>query len=243
MKRLKLKVEKREIMGKQLKKLRKSGILPGNIYGKEIKSQAVQVAYKDFTPIYDEVKETGLLDVDVAGNVVPVLIKNVQLDAITRQALHADFFQVNLKEKVKSMVPLELTGEAKAVTDNIGLLMPLLSEIEVEALPEDLPEKVEVNVEHLAAVNEQVTVEDLKIPTDVEVLTDKGQVVVKVAELVSRETQEQMAEEKAAAEAAKTEGAENETAEAKPETGEKTENEGKVEEKSESESKEEKPEK
>src|SRR3989338_3642176 len=101
-----------------------------------------------------KVEETGLLDVSVDGQVRPVLIHNVQFDFLSYLPLHADFFQVNLKEKVKTMVPLVVVGEPKAVADKVGLLLQTLSEVEVEALPEALPEKLEVNAQNLAAVDD-----------------------------------------------------------------------------------------
>lgn len=218
MKRHQLKVEKRKVLGKQVKKLRKEGILPANIYGKDIKSTSVQVSLKDFVPVFKEVGETGLVDLDLEGKIIPVLIHNPQTD-YRDNVLHADFYQVNLKEKVRTMVPLVVIGEPKAETEKVGLLMNILSEIEIEALPEDLPENIEVNVEHLAQVDEQITVADLKVPANVTVLTDASQVVSKIGELVSKEAAEQAAEEAAAAEAAKAEaageaeGAEGEVAE------------------------------
>jgi large subunit ribosomal protein L25 len=205
MKHTKLTAEKRTILGKKLKKLRRDGITPGNVYGKNIKSQAVQVDTKEFSEIYKEVGETGLVDLTLSDQVIPVLVQNVNKN-FRNQILHADFYQVNLKEKVKAAVPLEIIGEPKAVTDKIGLLMNILSEVEVEALPEELPEKIEVNVERLANIDEQVTVADLKVPTGVEILTDKEQVVSKIAELVTKEAAEEAAAEEAAAEAAKAEG-------------------------------------
>lgn len=221
MKRQKLSVNKRTVLGKQVKKLRREGLLPGNIYGKDVKSQSVEVAFKEFEKLYKEVGETGLIDVEVEGKLVPTLIHNVQLDHITHQPLHADFYQVNLKEKVKTMVPIEVVSEAKAVTEKLGLLMQQLGEIEVEALPEDLPENIQVNVENLANVGDQILVSDIKAPKGVEVLTDPNQVVIKISELVSKEAQEEAikeAEAKAAAEQT-AEGqapAEGETTEAKP---------------------------
>ena len=122
MKRYKLKVDKRKVLGKQVKKLRKDGTLPCNIYGKDIKSTAVQVPLKDFDTVYKEAGETGLVDVDLEGKITPVLIHNMQKD-FRGNVLHADFFQVNLKEKVKTMVPLEIIGEPKAVLEKTGLLM------------------------------------------------------------------------------------------------------------------------
>lgn len=203
MKRPKLTVEKREILGKQVKKLRRKGILPANIYGKDIKSLAVQLPQKEFEKVFKEVGETGLVDIQVNGELKPSLIHNVQYDHLHNVSLHADFYQVNLKEKVKTMVPVRIKGEAKAVADKIGLLLQPLSELEVEALPEDLTEFIEVNIEPLASVNDQITVGEIKTPKGVTILTDLSQVVFKIGELVSKEAQKQAVAEAAAAEAAK----------------------------------------
>ncbi len=204
-KKPKLEVEKRTIVGKKVKKLRNEGILPANIYGKEIKSLAVQVKQDVFDAIFKEVGETGLVDVSVEGEIRPSLIHNVQRDYLTQLPIHADFFQVNLKEKVKTMVPLIVVGEPKAVTEKIGILLQPASEVEVEALPADLPENIEVHVENLEAVDQQITVADLKAPNGVTVLTDPSQVVAKISELVSKEAAEQAAADAAAQEAAKAE--------------------------------------
>jgi len=219
MKRHKLKVEKRTVLGKLVKKLRRDGILPCNIYGKGIESTAVQVPLKEFDMVYKEAGETGLVDVELGEKTIPTLIHNMQKD-FKGNVLHADFFQVNLKEKVKTMVPLEIVGEPKAVLDKVGLLMNIMSEIEVEALPADLPENIEVNVEHLANVDDQITVADLKVPAEITILTEPEQVISKIAELVTKEAAAEAAAEEAAAEAAKAEGAEGATAEGAPATAE-----------------------
>jgi large subunit ribosomal protein L25 len=198
MKRLKLEVTKRKVLGKKVKKLRREGILPGNIYGKDFKSLSIEVSYKDFEPIFKEAGETGVVDIHVDDQVIPVLIHGVQTD-YKKVPLHAEFYKVNLKEKVKAMVPLEFIGEPKAEADKVGLLMQILSEVEV--LPTELPEKLEVNVEPLALVDDQITVGDLKAPEGVEVLTDPTQVLAKIGELISKEAQA-LAEEEAAAAAA-----------------------------------------
>jgi large subunit ribosomal protein L25 len=210
MKHTKLIAEKRTILGKKLKKLRREGMTPGNIYGKHLKSQAVQIKTEDFLKVFEEVGETGLVDLTMGQEIIPVLVHGINKN-FRDQILHADFFAVNLKEKVKAMVPLEITGEPKAVTDKVGLLMNLLSEVEVEALPEELPESIEVNVEHLTNIDDQIVVADLKAPAGVEILTDKEHVVTKIGELVTKEAQEEAAAEAAAAEAASTEGAAGET--------------------------------
>lgn len=207
MKHPQLQAEPRTVLGKQVKKLRREGLLPANIYGKELASTAVQVKYTDFDPLYKEVGETGLIDVMLDGTRRPVLIKNVNWDFRTHTALHADFYQVNLKEKVKAMIPLVIVGEPTAVTEKLGTLLTQMSEIEVEALPEALPENFEVNVETLAAVDDQITVADLQTGEGVTILTDAAQIVAKIGELAVEEP------EPAPEEAAEgTEGAEGEAA-------------------------------
>lgn len=220
MKRYSLSAEPRKITGKKVKVLRRDGILPANVYGKDIKSQSIQLPYKEFEAVWKEAGETGVVDLTVGDQKIPVLIHSLQTD-FRRNPLHADFFKVNLKEKVKAMIPLEFVGEPKAETEKIGLLERIHDEVEVEALPTELPEHLEVNVEHLANIDDQITVADIKVPEGVEVLTDASQVLVKVGELVSKEAQEQAAEEAAAAEAAAAEGAESTEGETPAEGGEK----------------------
>lgn len=201
----KLKVEKRKILGKKVKKLRREGITPGNVYGKEIKSTAVQAPTKEFMNVFKESGESSLVDLELDGKTLPVLIQNVYKD-FRGNVLHADFFQVNLKEKVKANIGLEFVGEPKAVTEKIGILMEITNEVEVEALPTDLPENIQVEVSHLSQIDEQIAISDLKVPEGVTILSDPNQVVAKIEELVSKEALEQAAEEAAAAEAAKAEG-------------------------------------
>jgi large subunit ribosomal protein L25 len=204
MKRLKLTAEPRQITGKKVKKLRREGLLPANVYGKDIKSQSLQLPLTDFMKVFEEAGETGVIDLTYGEKTVPVLIHNLHTD-YRNTPLHADFFKVNLKEKVTAMVPVEIVGEPKAVTDQIGLLMEITPEVEVEALPTELPEHIELNVEGLANIDDQVTVGDLTKPEGVEILTDPNLVVVKIGELVTKEAQEDAAAAEAAAEAASAE--------------------------------------
>ncbi|HVA96129.1 MAG TPA: 50S ribosomal protein L25 [Candidatus Acidoferrales bacterium] len=187
MKHPQLKAEERTVLGKKVKKLRREGFLPGNVYGKGLNSHALQIILSDFETVYKEAGETGLVDLTYDGKTKPVLIKNLQMNHVTRTLLHVDFYQVNLKEKVKTTVPIVLLGEAKAVTDKIGLVLQNLSDVEIEALPDKLPENIEISVEALAEIGEQLTVADLKAPEDVTILTDPAQTIAKVVEPVAEE--------------------------------------------------------
>src|SRR5690606_26310580 len=119
--------------------------------------------------------ETGVIDLTYSDTTIPVLVHNLHKD-YRNQVIHADFFKVNLKEKVKTTIPIELVGEAKAVSEELGILMNITSEVEIEALPTDLPEKLELNVENLAQVDDQLTIADIKAPEGVEILSDPNQV-------------------------------------------------------------------
>lgn len=206
MKRASLIAEKRTITGKKVKHLRREGILPANMFGKGMKSTSLQLPLKEFQKVYDEVHETGLVDLTVDKETHPVLIQNIHTQPITHVPLHADFFKVNLKEKVKASIPVIGIGEPKAVTDKIGVLLQSLSEVEVEALPADLPENIEISVEGLSQIDDSLTVANLKVPSGVEIMAEPAEMVFRIAELVSEEAEELAAEEEAASEAASEEG-------------------------------------
>ncbi len=180
--KIKLAVEKRKITGRKVKVLRRDGFLPANIYGKKVKSLAVQLKTKEFLPAFKGAGETGLVEVKVAGEekARPVLIHNVHFHPVSGDPLHADFYQVDLKEKVTTKVPVELIGEAPAVKEKIGILIQPLNEVEVEALPTDLPEKIEVNISDLKAINDIVSVDKVKVPSGVKILTDAKEILAKI---------------------------------------------------------------
>lgn len=188
-KTIKLAVEKRTVTGRKVKKMRREGVLPANIYGKSLKSLAVQLNLKSFQPVYEEAGETGLVEITVKGETKtrPVLIHNLQTDPVTSAPLHADFYQVNLKEKVVSNIPLELVGEAPAVTQNVGVLIQPLTQIEVEALPADLPDKFEVDISGLKEINDAVTIAGLKVPAGVRVIAEANEILVKIDSFAKEE--------------------------------------------------------
>lgn len=202
MKKHTLKGESREIVGRKVKRLRADGLLPVTVYGKKVDSQNLVVSASDFAKTYMETGETGLIELAVGSDLKPVLVHHVQRDPVKNTIFHVEFHQVDLKEKVHANVPLVLVGEAPAVAQKVGVLLTLLSEIEVEALPTDLPEKIEVDVASLAEVGQELKVSDLLAPSGVAVLSDAAISVVKVGELVSKEAEEQAAAEVAAAEEA-----------------------------------------
>lgn len=207
-----LKVEIRKVLGRKVKALRRDGILPANIYGKNVKSLAVELPVKDFLKVFEKTGETGLLNVQVDGQVKPVLVSNVQYHPVTDFPLHADFRQVDLKEKITAPVPIEIIGEASAERTGIGIMVQQMAEVEVEALPTDLPEKIVVDVSKLENVDDAVHVKDLDVDREkVALQAEEDQIVVKIeppaVEEVAPPTEEEVPEEGAEAPAAEGEAA------------------------------------
>lgn len=201
-----MKAQKRSVLGRKVKNLRKEGMIPANIYGKEMKSLSIQVILKDFLKVHEVAGETGIVELSVnGGESYPVLIHNLQSHPATGQPLHVDFHRVKLTEKVKTTVPVVTMGEAPAVHQKLGILLTPVSEIEVEALPGDLPEHIEVDISKLAAVDEEIKVADLKIPAKINVLAEPELVIVKIGQLVTEEAKKILEEEKVKAEAAAAE--------------------------------------
>lgn len=190
MARQKLTVQKREVIGREVKQLRKKEIVPANVYGKKIKSLSIQLDLKDFTKVYGEVRETGLVDLVVEGEkeTRPVLIHNVQRNPVKGTPLHVDFHQIVLTEKVKATVPVELVGTSPADTQKVGILVKVIVEVEVEALPTDLPDSLPVDTSKLEKVDDFVSVKDIKVDrSKVELKINESQIVAKIEPLVKEE--------------------------------------------------------
>lgn len=168
-----LQAQKRTVLGRKVKKIRKEGQLPANIYGKDIKSQALQINNKEFANIYKQIGSTGILELLLAGSQKPhpVLIVNIAKNPVTGDFLHVDFRQVNLLQKITANVPLQTVGEAPAEKTG-GVLVQILQEVEVEALPADLPEKITIDVSGLTEINQSLTVANL--------VYDKSKITLKV---------------------------------------------------------------
>lgn len=206
MKKHTLKAQKREMTGRKVKKLRQAGSLPATVYGKKLVSENLIVSLSDFVKVFAAAGETGLIELVLDGKTKPVLIHHVQKHPVKETILHVEFYQVDLKEKVHAKVPVVLIGESSIVVQKIGVLLSLITEVEVEAFPTDLPEKIEVDVSVLTAVDQELKVSDLEIPSGVTVLSDGTVGVVKVGALVSRAAEEQAAAEAAAQAAIPAEG-------------------------------------
>lgn len=160
--RTQLAVSKRDVKGKKVKNLRLKGILPGHVFGNGTGNVDIQVEAKLFAKTYKKVGETGVIDLQIEGekDSRPVLVDDYAVHPVSGNMLHVDFHQVNLSVKVTATVPVETIGESAAVVGG-GVLVMVYSELEVEALPTDLPNRLEVDLSKLVKVGDDFKFSDL----------------------------------------------------------------------------------
>ena len=185
MKRLELEVLKREVKGKKVRFLRRGGLIPCNIYGNGIESQPVQVEARKLGQIIARAGGTDLIALKIGGTDTPgmVLIRDVQRNPMTGEPIHVDFYQVNMAEKLKADVPLVFTGAAPALKLKNVSLLHAMTALQVEALPDDLPHNIEVDISGLALPEQSIHVKDLKVSSKITILADPDQMLIKVAEV------------------------------------------------------------
>jgi len=187
---MEIKAQPRKILGKKVKALRREGQIPAVIFGQGKPSLAITVDEKEFLSAFAEAGEATLVDLQVEGEEPrKVLITEVQDHPLTRHPLHVNFHEVNLSEKVTTMVPIETVGESPIVKTGDGILLQVLDEVEVECLPMDLPPEIKVDISNLTEIDQSITVKDLNL--------DRGKVAIKASpeELVLKIDYAQMAEE------------------------------------------------
>lgn len=209
----------RTLFGRKTKQLRKKGIVPANIFGKKIDSMAIELASSTLLDVMRQAGETGLIHLKIKGDdkVHPVLVSGYAQDPVTDAMLHVDFHEVDLKQKTTATVPLKAIGESEAVKGGMVLVM-FKNEIDVEALPTDLPDSIEVDISGLTEVGSTILAKDLKVDRSKVTLTiEDEEPIATIQEPAKEEVVEAAPAEGEAADAAKPEGGEAK-ADAKPET-------------------------
>lgn len=170
---LKLAATNRTITGKAVRQLRADGTLPLVVYGRKKEPRSIQAPAKLFRQVFDDAGRTTLVDLVIDDTApIKVLIHDVELDPLTGAPLHADLYQVDMKQKITAEIPLVVEGEAPAVEQLDGTLLINQDYVEVEALPQDLPKEITVDISGLATFDDAITAGSLKLPAGVELVTD-----------------------------------------------------------------------
>ncbi len=164
--------------------LRKSGEMPAVFYGMGKATTSISVGLTPFKKIWREAGESSAVVVKTPSGDIDALIHEVQVDPVTDEPIHADFLAIDMKKKIQVKVSLEFVGISNAVKSGVGTLVKVLHEIEIEALPKDLPHNLTVDISKLETLQDNIVVGDIKLPTGVVAITDVTDIVASVVEQV-----------------------------------------------------------
>ena len=223
MEELKIKAVKRDVLGKKNRFLRRQGVTPAHLFGHSLKSQVLQCDTEELKKVVAHAGTTRLVSLKVEGEKESknVFVREIQRDALSRQLLHVDFYQVKKGEKMSMDVPIVLVGEAPAMKGKGRIMSRGTAVLRIECLPEKVPPQIEVDISVLQDIDQAIHVKDIILDPDIIVRDDPELLVAKVSEIVIKvEEEKPVAEEAVVAEAegeVKAEGAaEKPTAEAAP---------------------------
>jgi large subunit ribosomal protein L25 len=197
MEKVVLKATKRDISGKQVKALRRSGMLPGVIYGRHTEPVNISMESHSANLALAKLTSSSLITIDVDGKEYPALVREKQRNYIKGTLLHVDFLAVSLTEKLRASVRVDFTGVSGAVKDFNAVLVHVMEELEVECLPTDLPERITVDISALQKIGDGIHVRDIVVPEKVRILDDADNMVA-VATLAKEEAEAPVAEVAAA---------------------------------------------
>ncbi len=181
-----LAVKTRETLGKA-KALRAGGLIPAELYGHGVKNLHLAVDAKEFRKVFKEAGENTVITLVANKDKYPVLVHDIQRNFLHDTVDHVDFYLVRMDEKITAHIPIEFVGEAPAVKELGGLLNKSMNEIEVEALPGDLPHRLTVDLSALVALNQSLYVKDIVVPKGVNVLVDGDSAVATITEKMKEE--------------------------------------------------------
>lgn len=193
-----LKAVHRDVIGKQVKALRREGMLPAVLYGKHIDPIPLSLDAREADRVLSNISLSTLVTIDLEGNRYPALIRERQRNVIAGNVIHVDFLAITMSEKLRANVSVEFEGEAPATLDLGGYLVTGVSELAVECLPSDLPERVLVDVSGLKEIGDTIYVRDIVVPDNVEILDEPDTMVVLIASRavpVEEEEEEELEEE------------------------------------------------
>ena len=196
---LSLKATVRDITGKKVRMLRRSGVTPGNLYGEGLESKSLQVDTKELETVIHSGGRTSIVNLSVDEESYQTLIRQIQQHPVTREILHADFHRIDLQKTIQTQVSLRIIGDAPASRLPDALLNQLVFQIVVECLPASIPQFIEVDISSLVDFDMAILIKDLELPENLEVIGDEDQPIIRVGK--SRVAAMDLRDTEAAAEA------------------------------------------
>jgi large subunit ribosomal protein L25 len=194
MEKIVLKATPRTVVGKQVRALRRAGLLPAVLYGPHMQPLIVSLEAHASSRILAHMTASSLVTIEMEGKEYPALVREKQRNFIKGNLLHVDFQVVSMTEKLRTKVGIELVGDSPAVKEFSAILINGLEELEVECLPQDLPERIVVDISSLAKIGDAIHVRDIQVSDKVELLDDKDEMIV-LAASTYEEPEEEVTEE------------------------------------------------
>lgn len=180
---VKLEVQLRTETNGKAKKILKNGFIPAVVYGSGAENKSVKVRKHDFEKTFAVAGEFNLIDLSVGGDKpAKVIIKDVQRDGVTNNIIHVDFYQVDMNKKITAEIPLNFTGEPKAVKKLGGTLVKNMDKVEVSCLPGDLVSRIDVEISGLENFDQFIRLQDLTLPAGIELASATNEAVIGVVE-------------------------------------------------------------
>ena len=198
MEKVVLKATKRNVLGKQVGALRQAGKLPAVLYGRHTETTPILLDAHETKLKLSRLTSSSLVTISLDGQEYPTLVREKQRHPLKNQLIHLDFQALSLTEKTYANVGIEFKGTAPAVKTYGATIVHGVTELEVECLPQDLPERVVVDISGLAEPGDSIHVSDLKLPDQVEILSDPEEVIVSVTAARAEEVAPAAPEEGAA---------------------------------------------
>ena len=189
--------EKREVTGKKVDALRRQGKLPGVMYGRHIDPTPIVMDLREASKALFKLSASSVVTLEMDGEEFPALVREKQRDFIKNILKHVDFQVVSMKEKIRTLVTVELIGSPPAVKNFNGVVVQNLNQIEVEALPQDLPDRLELDMESLEEIGSSLLVKDLVVSDNVTILSSLDETVVVItgaAQEIEEEEEEEIDE-------------------------------------------------
>lgn len=185
-----LQVSKRDVVGKQVKTLRREGLLPAIVYGRGISSIPISINSREANKILSAITSSNLVVIDIDGDKHTTLVREKQRDPVTGEVLHIDFYEVSMTEKLRTNVGLEFQGDSPAVKELMGVLVTVMESLEVECLPQDLPNRIVADLSTLEEIGDSLYVRDISLPPNIELISDIDGLVVVISPPAVEEIEE-----------------------------------------------------
>ncbi len=200
-----LRADLRQTRGRGNRQLRRTGFVPGIVYGPSTKPISVQFPYREIEVTLMNAGGTNLIDITINGDTFPSLAREVQRDVVRGNILHVDFLAVDQSQRIRVEVPIIMEGDSPVVTAREGILITGRSSLTLEVFPSDIRDRILIDLSALTELGAEVLVSDLTFGESVTVHNDPNEMLAKIVQPAAARAEDDLEEELEDGEAAEEE--------------------------------------